>query len=469
MLKIEIQEELASKLGLIANKNENIVVTQVVNKDNQPGLHVTSDKGEFIVHSNLEGEIVVVNTQFVKQKWFKLEETVEEEKEKLKKGKTTRYDERLESIAKSKPLGKYISQGNISSQPGPNLTENATYYGTVSDVGSSLGYCLANIKNYNNPQEFLLEFGYISAMNGSVTYLVQKIPIFGPILLLGGMGWTSLKLYNNKCANGKTKLQQASKLVLNTGTAIGGSISGAFIGQAVIPVPILGALVGGVIGGFMGTQASSMLIQQLNKQKYQKMVQNLEESMEDGGYWKYTRKNLDIFGITNQYFIQEAPKDLKIMYGEKHGEVWMTMLAYCIITLYHSQQEQKDVEKNQEKMKILEEKEKQIILEKSKQNEDLKNEIFKDLKDEKQSFLKKKQEEEEKQILMKKQKEMEKKQKNKKNGHDIFGKEQDSDDESIYWPQTITLPQKWLLNQQVFVGWYIDQISVALKKIMSQG
>lgn len=48
-----------------------------------------------------------------------MEETVEEEKEKekekLKKGKTTRYDERLESIAKSKPLGKYISQGNISS------------------------------------------------------------------------------------------------------------------------------------------------------------------------------------------------------------------------------------------------------------------------------------------------------------------------------------------------------------------
>lgn len=44
-----------------------------MNLDNKPGLHVQSEKGEFIVHSNREGELVVVNTQFVKEKWYKID------------------------------------------------------------------------------------------------------------------------------------------------------------------------------------------------------------------------------------------------------------------------------------------------------------------------------------------------------------------------------------------------------------
>lgn len=44
------------------------------------------------------------------------------EKEKVKNSKkVTRYDEKLESVAKNKPLGKFISEGHLSTKPSPNL------------------------------------------------------------------------------------------------------------------------------------------------------------------------------------------------------------------------------------------------------------------------------------------------------------------------------------------------------------
>lgn len=41
------------------------------------------------------------------------------------------------------------------------------------------------------------DFGYNATINGSITYLVEKVPVFGTILLVGGLGYTSLKLYEN--------------------------------------------------------------------------------------------------------------------------------------------------------------------------------------------------------------------------------------------------------------------------------
>ena len=82
---------------------------------------------------------------------------------------------------------------------------------------------------------------------------------------MGGLGWTTLKLIENDTANSKSKWTQAGKIVLNTGTAVGGSITGAIFGQALIPIPILGALVGGILGGIIGGTSSQLVIGLLNK------------------------------------------------------------------------------------------------------------------------------------------------------------------------------------------------------------
>lgn len=39
---------------------------------------------------------------------------------------------------------------------------------------------------------------------------------------------------------------------IDTASSVGSGLLGAFIGQSLIPVPVLGAFIGGVIGGLVG-------------------------------------------------------------------------------------------------------------------------------------------------------------------------------------------------------------------------
>lgn len=41
-------------------------------------------------------------------------------------------------------------------------------------------------------------------------------------------------------------------LTIDTASSIGSGILGAFIGQTLIPVPVVGAFFGGLVGGFIG-------------------------------------------------------------------------------------------------------------------------------------------------------------------------------------------------------------------------
>lgn len=50
--------------------------------------------------------------------------------------------------------------------------KNMYLHSAVTELGASLGYCLANINKYQNTSEFLADFGYIAAINGSITYLI---------------------------------------------------------------------------------------------------------------------------------------------------------------------------------------------------------------------------------------------------------------------------------------------------------
>jgi hypothetical protein len=62
----------------------------------------------------------------------------------------------------------------------------------ASELGASLGYCLANINNYKNTNEFVKDFGFMAAVNGTLTYIVESVPVIGTLLLLGGLGYTSI-------------------------------------------------------------------------------------------------------------------------------------------------------------------------------------------------------------------------------------------------------------------------------------
>lgn len=53
-------------------------------------------------------------------------------------------------------------------------------------------------------------------------------------------------------------------MVLGTGSTFTASLSGALIGQAAIPIPLLGAFIGGIIGGVVGSKSSNFMISKLN-------------------------------------------------------------------------------------------------------------------------------------------------------------------------------------------------------------
>lgn len=91
-------------------------------------------------------------------------------------------------------------------------------------------------------------------------------------------------------------------MALGTGSALTGSFSGALLGQAVIPVPILGAFIGGVIGGIIGGTSSNYAIQMINKSKFNMTINKIEKHIHPEGYWQYSRDMLNRLGITNKYF-----------------------------------------------------------------------------------------------------------------------------------------------------------------------
>lgn len=135
----------------------------------------------------------------------------------------------------------------------------------AGDIGSSLGYCLANINRYTCKRAFLKDFGTTAAINGSITYLFLNMPLVGKLVAIGGFGYFAMKIYNNQSASEGSKKAQLSKLLIGTGTGIGTSLGGALVGQALIPIPILGALVGGFIGGLVGGTSSAVIFEYMNE------------------------------------------------------------------------------------------------------------------------------------------------------------------------------------------------------------
>jgi hypothetical protein len=242
--------------------------------------------------------------------------------------------ERLDTIMKTNPLTSYLTYLRGPPVRGPNFVPEPLYLNTAaSNLGSSLGYCLANINNYKSPGEFMRDFGFNATMNGTISVLADRIPIIGTLFLLGGLGWTSLKLYGNRTANNNMKIIKASQIAISTGTSIGGSIGGAIMGEVFIPIPVLGALVGGFIGSLVGGTGSSFILKTINKQKYIDMVEKLENNITEEGYWDYSRLNLNNLGITNAFFQSSIPEDLEHEYP---NVVWITMNIVAFLTIHHT-------------------------------------------------------------------------------------------------------------------------------------
>lgn len=44
--------------------------------------------------------------------------------------------------------------------------------------------------------------------------MITMVPVLGPLLLVGGLGYTSIMIYNNETASKRAKLKQTGKIAI---------------------------------------------------------------------------------------------------------------------------------------------------------------------------------------------------------------------------------------------------------------
>jgi hypothetical protein len=108
------------------------------------------------------------------------------------------------------------------------------------------------MKNYNKAADFFHDLSKRAILAKSLEEIMHKFPVVGFLMAAGSFGKTFYQIFSNKFSTDSKKLAQLTGFTIKAGATVGSSILGAFVGQALIPVPIVGALVGTVIGGFLG-------------------------------------------------------------------------------------------------------------------------------------------------------------------------------------------------------------------------
>jgi hypothetical protein len=122
----------------------------------------------------------------------------------------------------------------------------------VGTIGGSLGKCLADINNYNSASDFMMDLSKGAAISGTFNYLIYNVPLVGYIFVTGGYTYSFYSIFSNKYSTFDKKFQEMGNMTIDTASSVGSGILGAFIGQSLIPIPVVGAFIGGVVGGFVG-------------------------------------------------------------------------------------------------------------------------------------------------------------------------------------------------------------------------
>ena len=139
----------------------------------------------------------------------------------------------------------------------------------IETVGGSLGKCLSDFRNYDSVESFVKDFSKKTAMSGSISYIILKMPVVGKLLIVGGFSFSLYKIITNDFKSRSHKLKDTGKIAIKTTTNLGGGVMGAVIGQALIPIPYLGLFVGGMVGGFLANLGSKKIMNYIKKQKFQ--------------------------------------------------------------------------------------------------------------------------------------------------------------------------------------------------------
>lgn len=123
--------------------------------------------------------------------------------------------------------------------------------------------------------------------------------------------------------------------------SIGSIVGGIFLGQVIIPVPILGAFVGGVVGGFCGTKGVRKINWFAEKKEFNGIVLYLKNNVVLEKCWEYNDEILEVIGVDKKYFDEQTRSKLF------NKNTYLTAICFCIVTLYYKSQ--KNIERSEQK------------------------------------------------------------------------------------------------------------------------
>lgn len=167
----------------------------------------------------------------------------------------------------------------------PTTAKKAAIESSIETVGGSLGSCLANIRNYDSIGGFVVDFSSKTLVSGSLSYLVERIPMIGYFLVAGGFTYSFYRVMKSKFKTTSKKIRDLGTMALDTGASIGAGIIGGIVGEVVIPVPFLGMFVGSVIGGFLGNLGKDVIVKHLESKRFEDMATYLDKHIQVEGYW----------------------------------------------------------------------------------------------------------------------------------------------------------------------------------------
>ncbi|KAM3134368.1 hypothetical protein pb186bvf_013481 [Paramecium bursaria] len=200
------------------------------------------------------------------------------------------------------------------------------------EMDTMFGMFLANLSRTNKLQQFLYSFGENAVNNGCMTQLIQYMPLFKEFLDVGGFGNQALTIHKEVYAP-ERKITPVGTLVTSTSL-----VSGAIIGQVLIPIPLVGGIVGGILGGYLGNKGINSYFKERNLKNANELAQKLVQQQQQDGSWTCSKAILDLMNINFKILNDTIPKILKDDLDKQTK--WLNLSIFGFLSIYIGKQQE---------------------------------------------------------------------------------------------------------------------------------
>lgn len=180
-------------------------------------------------------------------------------------------------------------------------------------------------------EECMRSFNLNGGSSGMMSFVMMQIPIVGgtiyTVMEFYGLG----KILKSNHVSKADKVHELLKKLSKVGFTMGAVFSSSIVGQIVIPVPVVGALVGGLVGGIVGKLFGDVIdsTNPYPPMKFSRLCKYLLALKSEQGHWDFDEID-PVKHVMARWCTLTRPKKIK------RDNLWLTMMCFLCLTLYHS-------------------------------------------------------------------------------------------------------------------------------------